>query len=416
MLTMKQKQAITRETVLRYKKARKKEKGIILNEFIKTTNYNRSYAGRVLRQKAKDKVVGKIKVGDFDVLLVEDRRRKKQKQKRLKARKYDKKTFLSLRKIWVICDSICSKRLAPFMPEIIPVLEKFKEIKIDKNTREKLFSISPATIDRMLSVVKKNYQLKGLSTTKPGTLLKHKIPIRTFADWNDKKPGFFEIDLVAHCGANASGEFVFSLNFTDVLSGWVEPIGVMGKSQIRVFEGIEEIKQRLFFDLLGIDSDNDSPFINAHLVNYCYENKITFTRCRAGKKNDQAYVEQKNYSVIRRAVGYARYDTQKELEILNELYLNLRLYINFFQPVMKLIEKTRIGPKIKKKYDEAQTPYQRILKSKSINKKVKAKLKTQYAKLNPAKLKRNITELQNRLTKQTVLKEKLRKEKQENKY
>jgi len=415
MLTMKQKQAITRETVLRYKKTGKKEKGIILNEFVKITNYNRSYARRVLRQKAKRKVVGKIKAGDFEVLLVEDGRRKKQKQKRPKAKKYDKKTFLSLRKIWIICDSICSKRLAPFMTEIIPVLEKFKEIEIDKNTREKLFSISPATIDRMLAATKKSCQLKGFSTTKPGTLLKHKIPIRTYADWNDKKPGFFEIDLVAHCGANASGEFVFSLNFTDVSSGWVEPVGVMGKSQIRVFEGIEEIEQRLFFDLLGIDSDNDSPFINAHLINYCYENKITFTRCRAGKKNDQAYVEQKNYSVIRRAVGYARYDTQKELEILNELYVNLRLYINFFQPVMKLIKKTRIGPKNKKKYDKAQTPCQRILKSKSIDKKVKAKLKTQYAKLNPAKLKRNITELQNKLTKQTVLKEKLRKEKQQKK-
>lgn len=410
MLTMKQKQAITRQVALRYKKARKKEKGIILNEFIKTTGYNRSYAGRVLRQKVKPKIVKQMRLADFNVIVFEDKRRKKRKQKRAKAKKYDRRAFYALRKVWTVCDSICSKRLAPFLPEIVPVLEKLGEIKIDKETKKKLLTVSAATIDRMLANTKKSYQLKtGLSTTKPGTLLKNKIKIRTFADWDDLKPGFFEADLVAHCGEVNAGEYINSLNFTDVASGWVEPTAVMGKSQFKVFNGIKDIEENLPFPILGIDSDNDSPFINAHLFNYCEENKITFTRCRANKKNDQCHVEQKNYSVIRRAVGYSRYDTYQELKIIRELYRNLRLYINFFQPVMKLKEKQRNGAKVSKKYDTAKTPYQRILDSKHVSGEIKKKLKTQYAKLNPAQLKRNIAKLQNKLVKFTALKEKVRR-------
>ena len=408
MLTMRQKQAVTRETALRYKRARKKEKGVILTEFVKITGYNRSYASRVLRQKVRRRVIGQVQVSGLNVLFVENKRTKKRKQRRPKARKYDRKVFFALRKIWIISDCICGKRLAPLLPEIIPALEKFKEIQLDKETREKLLSISPATIDRMLTKTRESYQLKkGFSTTKPGTLLKQQIPIRTFTDWDDKRPGFFEIDLVAHCGDSPAGEYINSLNFTDVLSGWVEPIAVMGKSQFRIFEGIKRIKKRLLFDILGIDSDNDASFINDHLVKYCQGHEITFTRCRPYKKNDQAYVEQKNYSVIRRAVGYTRYDTDEELKVLNELYSTLRLYINFFQPVMKLVSKTRIGARVKKKYDKAKTPYRRILKSRFIEQEVKDKLKSQYAKLNPAQLKRRITKLQNQLVKLTTLKRQL---------
>jgi len=413
---MKQRQAVSRQIALRYKKARKKEKGIILSEFIKTTGYNRSYAARVLRQKVKIKIVKQMNVGGFDVIVFEDRRRKKRKQERAKGKKYDRKVFYALRKIWIICDCICSKRLGPFLPTIVSVLEKFKEVKIDQKTREKLLSISPATIDRMLAHTKKSYQLKkGLSTTKPGTLLKNKIKIRTFADWDDLKPGFFEVDLVAHCGEVNAGEYINSLNFTDVASGWVEPEAVMGKSQFRVFNGIKEVEENLALPILGIDSDNDSPFINAHLFKYCEENKITFTRCRANKKNDQCHVEQKNYSVIRRAVGYNRYDTEEELKIIKELYQNLRLYINFFQPVMKLKEKQRNGAKVRKKHDIAKTPYQRILDSKHISQKIKKRLKAQYVKLNPAQLKRDITKLQKKLVKFTALKEKVRRIKMQEK-
>lgn len=416
MLTMRQKQAVTRQIALRYKKAGKKEKGIILDEMTKITEYNRSYASRVLKQKAKPKIVKKMKIRDLNVVLFEDRRRKKRKRNRSKARRYGKEVFKALKKIWIIEDCICAKRLTPFLPEIVSVLERVGELKINKETRRKLLEISPATIDRILSETRKSFHLKsGISTTKPGTLLKKQIPVRTFADWNDKRPGFFEIDLIAHCGETVRGEYINSLNFTDVASGWVEPEAVMGKSQFRVFAAIEDIKERTPFPVLGIDSDNDSPFINAHLFNYCQEKKITFTRCRAYEKNDQCHVEQKNYSVIRRVLGYSRYDTERELEIIKELYQNLRLYVNFFQPVMKLKEKQRIGAKVKKKYDLAKTPCQRVLKSKHINQKIKRKLKTQYGKLNPAQLKRNINKLQNKLMKLILLKEKLRRTKKEEK-
>lgn len=407
MLTMRQKQAVTRQVALRYKKAGKKEKGVVLNELVRTTGYNRSYAARVLRQKVRPRVVGKMTRGSLNVLLVEDRRRKKRKQTRLKARKYGGEVYRALKKIWIISDCICGKRLAPFLPEIVPVLEKFKELEVDQETKEKLLEISPATIDRMLAGARKSFRLKkGFSTTKPGSLLKNQIPIRTFADWDDKRPGFFEVDLIAHCGERNSGEYVNSLNFTDVATGWVEPAAVMGKAQSRVFRAIEETKQGLPFPMLGIDSDNDSAFINAHLFRYCQEKKITFTRCRANKKNDQAYVEQKNYSVVRRALGYSRYDTEEELKTINRLYRHLRLYVNFFQPVMKLVAKQRIGAKVKKKYDAAKTPFKRVLESKDVSQETKKKLQTEYVKLNPAELKRKINKLQNKLVKLVILKNK----------
>jgi hypothetical protein len=265
-------------------------------------------------------------------------------------------------------------------------------------------------IDRMLAETRKRYRIKGRSTTRPGSLLKKSIPIRTFADWDEKVPGFFEVDLVSHDGSAVRGDFLQSLNFTDVATGWVEMIAVKNKAQVWVFAGIKSIKERLPFSILGIDSDNGAEFINAHLLRYCRGGHITFTRSRPYRKNDSCFVEQKNYSVIRRTVGYSRYDTDKELNTLNELYSYLRLYVNFFQPVRKLIKKERIGSKIIKRYDEAKTPYRRVLASPDILDEIKVKLKNQYAMLNPAELKRKITKLQNRLLKLNALKQKVRED------
>jgi len=279
--------------------------------------------------------------------------------------------------------------------------------------REKLFKISAATIDRLLAESRKRYRIKGRSTTKPGTLLKKSIPIRTFADWDEKVPGFFEVDLVSHDGGATRGDFNQSLNFTDIATGWEEMVAVKNKAQVWVFTGIKEIEGRLPFSILGLDSDNGAEFINAHLIRYCEEQKITFTRSRPYRKNDSCFVEQKNWSVIRRAVGYARYDTDEELSILNELYRHLRLYTNFFQPVRKLIKKERIGSKVIKRYDEAKTPYRRVLESPNIKEEIKVKLRKEYAMLNPAELKRNITKLQNRLLKLNALKHREDLEKKE---
>ena len=369
---MGQRKAVTRKLLARYKKAGKKEKRQILNEFVAVTDYNRHYAAWRLRQSWITKLKRKKRIKVF------------------RPRVYDVEVFRELKRIWLIWDCICSKRLVPFLPEAVKKMEQFGGTKYKPELKEKLLSISPATVDRMLVSVKKGYRIKGISTTKPGTLLKQQIPVRTFTDWDDLRPGFFEIDLVAHCGETLSGEYINSLNFTDVSSGWVEPAAVMGKAQERVFAEIEKIKKNLPFPLLGIDSDNDSPFINNELFRYCLKEQITFTRCRAGKKNDQAYVEQKNYSVIRRLVGYARYDKEKQLIIIKELYQTVRLYINFFHPVMKLIKKQRIGAKVKKWYDKAQTPCQRILIDKTISQLKKQRLKKQYQQLNPIELKRKI--------------------------
>jgi hypothetical protein len=400
MLTMRQKKAVTRELRDRYRKSFKKEKTIILDEFIRLTRYNRSYAARLLRLK---EVLGYLHIGGKRVRLVRDKRKIKRKKKKI----YNEGVLVALKEIWKICDYICSKRLAPFLSEIIPVLEKWREINLSAKVREKLFKISAATIDRLLTDTRKRFRIKGRSTTRPGSLLKKSIPIRTFADWDEKVPGFFEVDLVSHDGGATKGDFNQSLNFTDIATGWEEMVAVKNKAQIWVFTGIKEIEERLPFSILGIDSDNGAEFINAHLIRYCKEHKITFTRSRPYRKNDSCFVEQKNWSVIRRAVGYARYDTDKELNILNELYSYLRLYVNFFQPVRKLIKKERIGSKVIKRYDEAKTPYRRVLASPDIKEDIKVKLRGKYAMLNPAELKRNITKLQNRLLKLNALKQKV---------
>ncbi len=239
--------------------------------------------------------------------------------------------------------------------------------------------------------------LKSRARTKPGTLLKHRIPIRTFSDWDDLRPGFTEVDLVGHDGGDTRGEFCQTLHLTDVCTSWCEMQAVKNKAQAWVFEALKDIRERLPFGLLGLDSDNGGEFINSQLKRYCEEHKITFTRTRAYRKNDNCHVEQKNWSVIRRHVGYMRHDTEDELRTLNELYKHLRLYANFFQPVMKLKEKTRAGSRVTRKYHAPKTPYHLALESKLVDKAVKRRLKRQYEKLNPAELKRAITKLQNKL-------------------
>jgi len=405
MLTMRQKKAVTRELRDKYQRSFKKEKTIILNGFIQLTGYNRCYACQVLNVK-KEKVLGYLNIAGKRIKYIEDKRKIKRKKKKI----YDQDVLLALKELWKTCDYICSKRLAPFLSEIIPVLERWGEIKLNLQVRKKLWKISAATIDRLLTEERKKYRIKGRSTTRPGTLLKKGIPIRTFADWDEKVPGFFEVDLVSHEGGATKGDFNQSLNFTDIATGWEEMVAVKNKAQVWVFAGIKTIEGRLPFSILGIDSDNGAEFINAHLIRYCGEHEITFTRSRPYRKNDSCFVEQKNWSVIRRAVGYGRYDTDKELSILNELYGYLRLYTNFFQPVRKLIKKERIGSKVIKRYDQAKTPYRRVLASPDIKDEIKMKLKSQYAMLNPAELKRKITKLQNRLLKLNALKQKVRED------
>jgi hypothetical protein len=399
-LTMKERKKTVAVVAPRYQKVRKKDKGIILNEFLELTCYTRNHAAYMLRTHGR-----KVWI-NTQTVLVGDARKKKPRNKE---KVYDDTVIEPLKKIWKIMDYICGKRLAPMLKEVIPRLLRFREIRLEQVVRDKLMKISPATIDRLLAPERKKHMLKGRSNTKPGTLLKSQIPIRTFSEWEDTKPGFVEIDLVGHDGGDGSGEFVQTLDVTDVCTGWTETQAVRNKAQQWVFEALKDIRGRLPFALFGIDSDNGSEFINHHLYRYCQDQKITFTRTRSYRKNDNCFVEQKNYSVVRRAVGYSRFDTTEEQALLNELYPYLRLYTNFFQPSVKLIKKTRVGSKVTKTYDKPLTPYRRVLASSDVPQEDKQKLRSLYGKLNPAQLKRSITKLQQKLLRQNVSKQSPRK-------
>ena len=399
-LTMNERKKTTAVVAGRYQKARKKARGQILDEFTKLTGYSRRYASHVLISHGR-----KVRINARCVLQLDVRKTAIRK----KSKVYDDAVADALKEIWYIMDCICGKRLAPALREVVRRLERFHEIRLSEDVRQKLLRISPASIDRLLAKERKRHQIKDRGNTKPGTLLKNQIPIRTFSDWNEQQPGFVEIDLVGHDGGDSQGDFAQTLDVTDVCTTWTETEAVRNKAQAWVFEALKDIRMRMPFPLLGIDSDSGGEFINNQLFRYCQQEKITFTRSRSYRKNDGCFVEQKNYSVVRRAVGYLRYDTEEELITLNELYRHLRLYTNFFQPTMKLVEKTRIGSKVTKKYDKPLTPCQRILASPDVSAKDKQALKKLYAKLNPAQLKRHITRLQQKLYKLNTQKRSPRK-------
>ena len=357
-------QEYTKAVQLRYLNAKKEGKGKILDEFIQVTGYHRKAAIRLLHRKGSQK----------------------RQQRRGRRRRYGYEAVDALRKLWEASDRLCSKRLKPFIGELVRVLRQHGELAINANLEAELCRMSPSTIDRLLQPWRHLGGRHPFSTTKPGSLLKNCIPIRTFADWSEERPGFLEVDLVAHCGESAEGFYLTTLSTVDVASGWSECMGVWGKGQSRVRAAVHRIRQRLPFPLLGLDSDNGSEFINHHLYTYCLGEKITFTRSRSYKKNDSCHVEQKNWSVVRRLVGYDRYNSRAALECLNLVYATLRHYVNFFQPTMKLTSKTRHGAKVHKVYDTARTPYQRLLESGMLTSAKQAEMAATYQGLNPVLL------------------------------
>jgi hypothetical protein len=358
----------------RYCAASKKEKGEILDEFVRTTDYGRKYAIALLNGK-RSYVQHVIR--------------------RSRSTQYDLGLLPPLLILVDLFDGVCSKRLRAAMDVELPKLYDSCSLQIGQQIYEKLMQISPATMDRLL-VGRRPQIRKSRGFTKPGTLLKHQIPVRTWADWTEDQPGFCELDLVDHSGGLIipGADHAWSLCFTDVKTAWTECVAVQNKAQVHVFAAICCARQRLPFPLLGIDSDNGSEFINDQLWRYCDGEEITFTRGRAGKKNDGAYVEQKNWSVVRRAVGYYRYDTAEQLDLLNRLYAVMHYYVNFFIPVMKLEEKVRQGSKVKRVYDKPQTPYARVLACPDLPEEHKAELRETYAMLDLVDLRRQFNELQ----------------------
>ncbi len=354
----------------RYQAASKEDKTKMLDEFMKLTDFHRKTAIRLLNRVSRPDA-GK-------------RRRRKSK--------YGLEAMAALKKVWEASDRLCSKRLKPFMPEMIRALRRHDEAHFSASLEAQLCAMSPSTIDRLLAPYRKCGGRKPVSTTRPGSLLKNAIPIRTFADWPDDRSGFMETDLVAHCGESGEGFFLNTLCAVDVSSGWTECTPVCGKWQERVRQSIHQMRQRLPFPLLGIHSDNGSEFINQCLYNYCRDEKVAFTRSRSYKKNDNCHVEQKNGNVVRRLVGHDRYTSRAAFECLGRIYALVRLYVNFFQPTTKLVSKTRHGSKVYKVYDTAQTPYQRLVKSGVLSDTKKNELAAIYHGLNPVKLLKQIND------------------------
>lgn len=354
----------------RYLKAGKLEKQKMLDEFTSATGYHRKYAIRILKNQVQVQNHLKRKTKTYPP-------------------KYRGEVVQALEHIWEIYGRLCSKRLQPILPEAIKVLERCQEIEMTPETKALLLKISSASIDRCLLPVRIKSPHR-LSATKPGSLLKNMIPVRTFTEWDQERPGFMEIDLVAHCGNTTEGQYLNTLTCTDLATGWTDVTALAHRSQEAVSKAIHLMRHRLPFPLLGIDSDNGSEFINETLYRYCLDEQITFTRSRPYQKNDQAHVEQKNWSVVRHTVGYDRWETEQEFAILESIHADLRLYINFFQPSFKLIGKERIGNQTLKRYDPAKTPYQRVLERKDISLEAKARLMNLYVHLNPAELRRSI--------------------------
>ncbi|WP_035782950.1 integrase catalytic domain-containing protein, partial [Arthrobacter sp. H14] len=307
---------------------------------------------------------------------------------------YGEPVLEAVRFCWAVQGTPCGRLLAAALPDLVPRLRWLGELDIDDVTAALLLRIAPATIDRRLKADRAKLDPRGRSHTKPGTLLKDSIPMRTWAEWDDAVPGFVEIDLVGHEGGNSKGEFCFTLDITDIATGWTETVSVKNKAQKWVFAAIKEATAAFPFPILGVDSDNGSEFINWELFRWCEKEKLTFTRSRSGNKNDGAHVEQKNWHIVRQTVGYHRYDTAGELELLNRIWALQRLATNHFAPQQKLISKTRTGAKITKKYDKPATPYQRVIADEgTVLKKVKTKLTRENKPLNPAKLQREIQAL-----------------------
>lgn len=342
---------------------------MILNEFVASTGLHRKAAIRLLNRETKP---GKKKGGRPKV--------------------YGKQVVAALKVAWEAVDYLCSKRLQPFLPELLGILHRQKVITINDDTFNRVCAMSPSTIDRLLRQWRGNGRRHGLGTTKPGTLLKTAIPVRTFSEWDDNRPGFVEADLVAHCGDSTEGFYLTTLSTVDVATGWYEPVAVWGKGQEHVGGAIHQARQRLPVPMLGLDSDNGSEFINRRLLDYCRANHITFTRARSYKKNDSCYVEQKNWVVVRRVIGYHRFSSKKAFETLQNVYIALRLYINFFQPVQKLVTKTRHGARVHKTYDTAQTPYRRMVGSGVLSPEKARQLEAIYQALNPVKLLHQVRE------------------------
>ncbi len=352
----------------KYWKSDRRAKTRLLNDFCDFTKYNRKYAIDLIRKPFKTK------------------------WKRKNRRKiYNQPVIDKLLILWRASNEICGERFQPYIPTILKKLKECGEIKVSPQVEEKLLRISMGSVKNIFRRTRRRSGIR-ISTTRPGSILKKHITIR-YGRWKETDPGWCELDTVSHCGGDPSGDYVSSLNITDIATGWTEPAAIWGKGERETVAQVENIRKRVPFQYCGFDPDNGSEFINWHMYRYCRKNRINFTRGRPYYKNDNAHIEQKNYPVVRQLVGYGRLDRMEQKEMLNDLYAGpWRLYLNFFQPSLKLKEVVRNNDtgKIQRRYLPAATPYQRMLDHPKVSRKQKLRLICQYQLLNPIKLQEEI--------------------------
>ena len=359
----------------RYSRASKAERSRILDEFAAISGFHRKHAMRLLR-------VGQPK---------------QRSGPRPGRRIYDEATREALIVIWEASDRICGKRLRPLVPIMVEAMERHGHLKLAPAIRIGLLAMSAATIDRALRAVRDQAGRSRRRRAVPSAAVRRAVPVRTFADWGDPPPGFVEADLVSHSGPVAKGSFVQTLVLTDIATGWTECAPLLVREQQLLTEVLREMRKLLPFTLLGFDTDNDSVFMNETVRDYCLATGLEFTRCRPYRKNDQAWVEQKNGSVVRRTVGYRRFEGLQAATMLARLYAALRLYVNFFQPSFKLAAKARAGAKVTKRYHRPATPCERLIADARTSEEIRQRLTTQRARLDPVRLLQEIRTVQQEL-------------------
>src|SRR5947209_10076486 len=348
-----------------------KKKSQLLDAFTAATGYNRKYAMGLLNHAQVEQST----------------------PQRPRPRHYGPEVQHALFLVWHAANCICAKRLIPFLPTLVEALERHEHLHLTEECRSQLLSMSAATADRLLSSQRKCGQ-RGLSTRRAGTLLKQQISIRTFEEWNETQRGFLEADLVAHCGTDIDGGYLYTLTLTDVATGWTECLPLLYRSQETVLAALQQARLLFPFPILGIDTDNGGEFINEAVIVYCEQAHITFTRGRPYLKNDQCFVEQKNGAIVRQVVGYDRLVGEQAYRQLTELYRALRLYVNCFQPSMKLLSKQRDGKKVRYVYDPAKTPLQRLLLSGVLPAQKQQELLEVAHALDPIRLFQQLKQLQ----------------------